>query len=317
MSDASTRDGQPVPALADAARMGTTTLSPANPAWPRALNDLPNPPALLRIRGVLPELRGAVAIVGTRYASDDALDFTHALARALAAQGRTVVSGGARGIDAAAHRGALEAGGSTVCVLPSGFSPPYPPEHATLFAAVSSRGALVSERPDGVPKGPLFLLRNRLIAALTEVTVVVQAPLRSGALSTAAHARALGRPVLAVPHPPWDPRGAGCLTLLRGSALICTSAADVLSVPAPGAVALAPAPPDDVRKAFDVEHLDDDSRAVWRALQRRAQHADNLAARLRLPIMSVHQALTQLLLLGLAVERAPGRYARLTPDSAR
>jgi DNA processing protein len=297
--------------------MGTTTLLPADPAWPRALNDLPDPPAQLRIRGVLPDLRGAVAVVGTRYASDDALDFTHVLARDLAAAGRTVISGGARGVDAAAHRGALEAGGPTLCVLPAGFSPPYPPEHAALFAAITSRGALLSDRPDGAPLRPLFLQRNRLIAALAEVTVVVQAPVRSGALSTAARARGLGRAVLAVPQPPWDARGAGCLTLLRGNARICTSAADVLSVPAPGAGALAPTPPDDVRKAFDVEHLDDDSRAVWRALQRRAQHADNLAARLRLPIMSVHQALTQLLILGLAVERSPGRYARLHPDSAR
>ena len=145
--------------------------------------------------------------------------------------------------------------------------------------------------------------------------MVVQAPLRSGALSTAAHARALGRAVLAVPHAPWDVRGAGCLELLARGARICTSAADVLSVPAPGAGESRAAPADQAKNAFDVEQLDEDSRAVWQALQRRVQHADNLATRLGMPIMSVHQALTQLLILGLVVERGPGRYAR-RPDHA-
>jgi DNA processing protein len=297
--------------------MQTTVLRPSDPCWPPSLGALAEPPSLVRVRGALPDLTGAVAIVGTRYASDDALELSFELARALAAGGRVVVSGGARGIDAAAHRGALEAGGRTLCVLASGFAPAYPPEHAALFEAIAARGALLSERDDGPPRGPLFLRRNRLIAALADVTVVVQAPVRSGALSTAAHARALGRPVLAVPHPPWDPRGAGCLELLRGSALICTSAADVLSVPAPGTSEIPESDRGLPQNSFDVEHLDDDSRAVWRALRRRAQHADNLATRLDLPIMSVHQALTQLLIAGLAVERAPGRYARQKPDQAR
>ena len=297
--------------------MQTTVLRPSDPSWPVGLDALAEPPLSLRIRGALPDLLGAVAVVGTRYASDDALELTFELARKLAASGRVVVSGGARGIDAAAHRGALAAGGLTVCVLPSGVSPAYPPEHAALFAAIAARGALISEREDGVPHGPLFLRRNRLIAALAQVTLVVQAPLRSGALSTAAHARALGRPVLAVPQAPWDPRGAGCLELLRGSALICTSVADVLSVPAPGTAQTPAKAPDQAQNAFDVAHLDEDSRAVWQALRRRAQHADNLATRLGVPIMSVHQALTQLLIMGLVVEHGPGRYARRPPDEAR
>jgi DNA processing protein len=293
------------------------TLRPGDAAWPARLADLASEaPAELRVLGRLPELAGAIAIVGTRFADEEAIEFTRTLAAQLAAAGRTVISGGARGIDAAAHLGALDAGGATVAVLASGFDPAYPPEHTELFVAIAGSGALACEHPDGTPphRGR-FLQRNRLIAALASAVVVVQAPLRSGALSTAALGIRLKRPVLTVPYPPWSTRGSGCLGLLRRGAQICTSSRDVLSVPAhrtePGiAPELLFA-----EKADDFEDLDQHNRAVLRALSRRPRHPDELASSLRLPILKVQQCLGQLALLGLAGATSDGRYVRqVDPD---
>lgn len=295
-------------------------------AWPARLADLPDPPTALRVRGELPILTGAVAVVGTRYADDDALAFARQLGRDLASAGRTVISGGALGIDAAAHRGALDVGGGTVSVLASGFAPAYPHANRNLFDAIERNGALLSEAPDGVPPDRwTFLRRNRLVAALAETVVVVQAPLRSGALSTAAVARRLDRPVFSVPYAPWDMRGAGCLQLLRRGARICTSLRDVLSVPAREAGkgperAKEAAPEAEARPAeitLDVSQLDEQGRAVWRALGTRPVHADNLARTLGVPIMRVQHALLELLVLGLAVEPSPGRYARKSEPTDR
>jgi DNA processing protein len=293
------------------------TLRPDDRAWPARLNDLAlGAPAELRVLGRLPALEGAIAIVGTRFADDDAMEFTRSLAADLTVAGRTIVSGGARGIDAAAHLGALDAGGPTLAVLASGFDPPYPLEHAELFQTIAGSGALACEHVDGTPPhGGRFLERNRLIAALASAVVVVQAPVRSGALSTAAIANKLKRPVFTVPYPPWSARGSGCLGLLRRGAQICTSARDVLSVPAhrtEAGVVLAPALEE---KADDFEDLDEHSRAVLRVLSRRPRHPDELASSLRLPILKVQQCLGQLALLGLAAARNDGRYVRqVDPD---
>jgi DNA processing protein len=290
------------------------------------LNDLPDPPAELRVRGALPDLRNAVAVVGTRFADDEALAFAQQLGQDLAAAGCAVVSGGAIGIDAAAHRGALEAGGQTVCVLATGFAPAYPREHHALFDQIARAGALVSEAPDRAPpEGWTFLRRNRLIAALAPSLVVVQAPERSGALSTARIALKLEREVLSVPYAPWDARGGGCLQLLRNGARICTSVRDVLSVPAreTGAASRKPTSQPSAQAAragqlplentLDVSQLDEEGRAVLRALGRRPVHADNLARTLGVPIMRVQHVLLELLVAGLVREPTPGRYAK-NPD---
>jgi DNA processing protein len=285
---------------------------PQDPRWPPQLRALPDPPAMLRVRGQLPTWAGAVAVVGTRAADDDALEFARNLGAAIGAAGRAVVSGGARGIDAAAHRGALDVGGPTVAVLANGFDPPFPPDHVQLFAQIAENGGgLISEREDGgPPERWTFLARNRLIAALVEVVVVVQAPLRSGALSTAAVARKLEKRVLTVPYAPWEARGKGCLELLRLGAQICTSPRDVLSKPAYGAAAVSQTVQRHEENPMHVDGLDEDGRAVWGALGQRARHPDDLAASLGLPVMRIQRSLLQLLLQGLAVERAGGRYAR-------
>lgn len=268
--------------------------------------------------GKLPQLAGAIAVVGTRYADDDALDFARELSAALAAAGRTVISGGAVGIDAAAHRGALEVGGATIAVLAIGFDRVYPPRHGPLFREIAVAGALVTEQDDGTP--PLawtFLARNRLIAALAAAVVVVQAPVRSGALSTAGLGLKLKKPVFAVPYAPWQTRGEGCLALLRRGAYVCTSARDVLSVrPRRGGGSPGPIP-NQGEKGPNFNDLDEDGRAVLSALGSRPTHPDKLAGELDLPIIRVQQALLQLLLLGLAAERGHGAYVRNTKPEAR
>ena len=287
-------------------------------AWPSGFAALPDPPVRLRIRGQLPELAGAIAVVGTRYADDDALEFAFDLGRDLAAAGRTVVSGGALGIDAAAHRGALDAGGATVAVLATGFDPAYPPSHRDLFGEIATAGALVSEADDGSPRsGWTFLARNRLIAALGTAVVVVQAPARSGALSTARLALGLNKPVFTVPYAPWQVRGEGCIALLRQGVAICTSVGDVLSVRAQRGRGVPQAIPDRGERSTDSDELDGETRRVLRALGRTPTHPDKLAMALGLPIIRVQQVLLQLLLTGQAAERGHGGYIRTTKPRPR
>jgi DNA processing protein len=184
----------------------------------------------------------AIAVVGARAATPYGVTQARRLASGLATLGFTIVSGLARGIDAAAHRGALDAGGATVAVLPGGLDPVTPAHHAALAEAIAARGALVSERPAGTAVHPgMFLRRNRLIAALGEATVVVEAASHSGALDTAAWARRLGRPLLAVPGDVDREQSRGCLDLLRAGARPCAEAADVLAALPASAPAAGPA----------------------------------------------------------------------------
>jgi DNA processing protein len=211
----------------------STPIAPGDPAYPAALLALAEPgrsPPVLYVRGRLPGGTG-VAVVGTRRPSQASCAFTRTLVSALVTQGIAIWSGGAAGVDAAAHEAALDAGGTTVLVAGGGLDRPYPPEHKGLFARVLERGgALVARVPDGTPPmAPHFLQRNAVLAAMTAATVVIEAGLASGARSTAAAARRLGRPLCVVPHPPWEERGQGCaLELVKGASPIY-SAAEVLA----------------------------------------------------------------------------------------
>jgi len=170
-----------------------------------------------------------VAIVGARAATAYGRAFAHRLAGDLVRLGYGVVSGLARGIDAAAHQGAVDAGGVTVAVLPGRIDHITPPSHAALARRIARDGALAAEWESGMPAARgLFLRRNRLIAAVARATVVVEAAERSGALTTAAVARRLGRPVLAVPGDVDRESSRGCHALLRLGARVCEGAADVL-----------------------------------------------------------------------------------------
>ncbi|MHC4403098.1 MAG: DNA-processing protein DprA [Planctomycetota bacterium] len=205
-------------------------LTESDPAYPRALREIHDPPGVLFVRGSLhPRDAVAIGIVGTRHPSRYGLRQAERLAGSLARAGLTVVSGLARGIDAAAHRGALSAGGRTLAVLASGVMNVYPPEHGQLAAEVAAQGAVLSEAPPRAdPLGGKFPQRNRIISGLALGALIVEAGQRSGALITARHAMEQGREVFAVPGRVDDRAARGCHRLIRDGAKLVETADDVL-----------------------------------------------------------------------------------------
>ena len=206
-------------------------LTRSHPAYPPRLAQLHDPPARLYLRGERVEALAepAVAVVGARSCSPYGAQVARMLGRELAAAGVAVVSGLARGIDGEAHRGALDAGGVTLAVLGCGIDRDYPARHAELARRIGETGLVVSEYPPGVEPAPWrFPARNRIIAALSDATVVVEARERSGALMTADFALELGRDVFAVPGEITAGLSAGTNELLRQGAAPLLSAGDVL-----------------------------------------------------------------------------------------
>jgi DNA processing protein len=236
----------PVEVAARLGALGAYLLLPSDPGWPLAATP-PDPPcAWLFVAGPPPPgPSGSVAVVGGRRASALRCAAARSLGAGLAAAGWSLVSGGAVGVDAAAHQGALDGGGRTVVVLGCGLDVAYPRANAGLFTRVrEAGGTLVTEHPPGVPPRPAnFLPRNRLIAALPAAVVVVEAAEDSGSLSTAraAGARGSGR-VLAVPGAPWDPGAAGCNALVRDGATLVRGLADILEELGPSTAAPAAGP---------------------------------------------------------------------------
>ncbi|MFF8814882.1 DNA-processing protein DprA [Streptomyces pactum] len=218
--------------LATVARLGGRFVCPGDLDWPRQLDDLADArPIGLWVRGSaslrLWALR-SVALVGARACSDYGTHMASVLGAGLAERGWAVVSGAAHGVDAAAHRGALAAGGATVAVLASGVDVAYPRAHTVLIERMAQQGILVAELPPGShPTRSRFVQRNRVIAALTRGTVVVEAQYRSGSLVTARRALALGRAVMGVPGPVTSGLSAGVHELLRGEGVLVTDAAEV------------------------------------------------------------------------------------------
>ncbi len=242
--------------LAAAKKLGARVVAFDEPHYPEALKAIGDAPPLFYLSGNADLLsRRAVAVVGARNASAAGVRFARRLAAELAGAGLLVVSGLARGIDGAAHQGALDAGdaaGGTLAVLAGGVDQVYPPEHAALYKkiAASAVGAVLSERPPGlVARERDFPKRNRLIAGLSLGVVVVEAAFRSGSLITARLANEQGREVFAVPGSPLDPRCRGANDLIRQGATLTESAGDVLAVLGAAAQA-APVP---VRGAQAVE----------------------------------------------------------------
>jgi len=295
-------------------RARVVTLTGAD--YPSGLCDLPDAPSSFRIVGELPDLGRALSIVGTRRADDEALDFAYELARDAVLRGLVVVSGGAVGVDRAAHEGALEGGGRTVVVLPTGLDAPYPPANRDLFARVIDAGCLLTEVPDGTEaQRGRFLTRNRLVAALGRSTVVVQAPARSGALSTARMATRLGRRVFVVPASPWDPRGSGNLRLLRQGARICANVGDVLSEFALGAGGGAANRSTENERSQEYDNLSLSEQKILDSLRGRARHPEDLCQRTGIPAFEVQRSILQLLVRGLIEEKPGGRYQRCRAGS--
>ncbi|HXO21926.1 MAG TPA: DNA-processing protein DprA [Thermoanaerobaculia bacterium] len=226
---------------ARAERHGARLLTALDAGYPDALRHLALPPPVLYLRGELPA-GPAVAIVGSRRADPYGREVAELFARSLAASGLAVVSGFARGVDAAAHRGALSAaGGRTVAVLGCGLGVDYPQAHAALREEIAAAGAVLTEFPCGLaPRSWHFPVRNRIIAALAGGTLVVQAAPRSGSLITARHALDLGREVYAVPGRIFDERSLGPNALIRDGALLVQHPRDILESLLPGSRQLPP-----------------------------------------------------------------------------
>ncbi|QRY40973.1 DNA-processing protein DprA [Microbacterium hominis] len=299
-------------ALSAARRARVTLLTPRDSSWPHRLDDLGvHAPLCLWVRGELAvaDAEGAVAVVGARAATAYGVHVASGLSADCASDGITVVSGAAYGIDAAAHRAALRAGGATVAVLAGGVDRPYPAGHEDLISQIAVRGAVVAEVPCGsAPTKWRFLARNRLIAAMTDATVVVEAAHRSGALNTAHHAAALGRPLGAVPGPVTSAASAGCHRLLREADAVCvTGVADVLELLGRGG---------DAKLEVDPDRTDDRTRVLDALSSRSPRLLADIARRCGMAPEEV-AALLGLLDLDGAVERRGGGWARRASSAPR
>ena len=222
--------------LQNIANNGAIFLIPADPNWPQSVNELAAPPIALVIKGDPALLsRDSLAIVGSRNPTQYGLRIAQDFAAGFVDREWAITSGGAYGIDAAAHKGALVAEGITVAVMATGIDINYPAGHARLFAEIAELGCLVSEVPPGTSAVPArFLARNRIIAALSNATLVVEAAFRSGSLRTARDAAELMRPVMAIPGPITSPVSEGCHRLIgERAAEIVTSVADAVEFLSP------------------------------------------------------------------------------------
>jgi DNA processing protein len=306
---------------AEAEKLNGRILTLEDPGYPPGLLQLSPPPPVVTVRGAVPE-GPAVAIVGSRKADSYGREAAELFARSLAAAGIVIVSGFARGIDAAAHRSALTApGGRTVAVLGCGLAVDYPKGHARLAGEIAERGAVISEFPCHlIPRAWHFPLRNRSIAALAAATLVVQAAHRSGSLITARHALDLGRDVWAVPGRIFDESSLGANALIRDGASLAQHPADLLEVLLPRlprlsrteaqlalpamaamsamAAASAPDPAPEAPAGFPGQVLAEIPKGVTRG-------AEEIAVRLDVPIDRVLAALLELELEGW-VKRLPG-----------
>lgn len=283
---------------------------------PPRLRDLPEPPAALHLVGELP--RGpSVAIVGTREPSPEAHAFARTLAHELARAGIIILSGGAQGIDSAAHEGALDAEGRTVVVAPAGFHKPFPAENRELFSRVVAAGsAYLSLLPpdEPAPRG-IFFERNGCLVALAHAVVLVEARHRSGARNAAAWARRLGRPLLVVPSAPWISAGAGCILELRLGGRLCAGAPDVLRaleeslvIPPSQRAPAATARVGTEQLSLSLAALggDGELERVVRAVAAGARHLDGVCAVAGLPPASVQRHLLTLTLEGVLVADPAG-----------
>lgn len=272
---------------------------------PPRLADLEEPPRRLYLHGELP--RGpAVAIVGTRECSKEGRDFTREVAGELAAAGVAVLSGGAEGIDTAAHEGALAVGGVTVVVAPAGLRKPFPARNEALFRRiVDSGGAYLSLVDDEVPATqPIFFARNACLMALAHVVLMTETPVAGGTSNASKWARELGRPLFVVPHSPWHTPGKGCIEQMRLGARPLHRAKDILKLLAASGLRGLPPSPAQAQLPLPAAGMD----PVLEALRAGACHADEICERTGLSLPVVQQRILTLALSGVLV---PGPWGSL------
>jgi DNA processing protein len=263
-------------------------ITEAHANYPRPLREIHDPPGVLFVQGnLMPNDAMAIGIVGTRHATSYGLRQAERLAGGLSRAGLTIISGLARGIDAAAHRGALSAGGRTIAILASGVMNIYPPEHDQLAAEIAAQGALVSEAPPlSSPLAGTFPQRNRIISGMSLGIIVVEAAHRSGALITARHAMEQGREVFAVPGHVDSRTSQGCHALIRDGARLIETADDVLEELGPLVEAI---PRDDGRSIHHPAELllSEIEQHVLSAVNTEATTLDQIIIQTGLPVPQV------------------------------
>ena len=272
-----------------------------DPSYPEPLRDIHDPPAILYLRGTMPQ-QDCFAIVGSRRASISGRTSTREIARDLAEHGICIVSGLARGIDSAAHQGALDAKGATVAVLGCGIDCIYPPENSRLFLQILDNNAILSEFPPGTP--PLaghFPGRNRIISGLSRGVLIVEAAEGSGSLITGDFALEQGRELFAVPGDPYKPNSRGTNQLLKEGANLVTETSDILQVLWPGQ------PTREQRSRLEdfAAQLDDRTLSVYRELNQTPRHLDEISRKCGLTPMELSAILLDLELRG-GIQALPG-----------
>jgi DNA processing protein len=290
-------------------RLGARYLFLGDADYPPLLAELDNAPAALTVRGELAlSYRRTIAMVGARNASAAACRFARQLAHGLASEGVAIVSGLARGIDTAAHTGALD--GGTIAVIAGGIDIAYPPENADLQERIAQDGLLIAEMPPGTePRARHFPYRNRIIAGLAAGTVVVEAAPRSGSLITARLAGEAGREVMAVPGSPLDPRAQGCNTLIREGAILVQTVEDILETIRPIDARMVRSPPQSFGAKPPEDASDADRRALLGLLGPVPAPIDELVRQSRLAPAVVQTVLLELELAGRLERHAGGRVS--------
>jgi DNA processing protein len=276
--------------------------------YPAALGRIPDPPTVIYCKGTLVEADGlAIGIVGSRHCTAYGRQQARRLAQALSRMGITVVSGLARGIDAEAHRGALEAGGRTIAVCATGLNTIYPPEHVELAGEVAASGCLLTESPmDQQPKSGLFPQRNRIISGLSLGVVLIEAGRNSGALHTARHAMEQNRDVFAIPGRVDSEASLGCLDLIRDGATLIRGVDDVLSALGPLVAPVQRTPQESVRQPAELT-LSDQERMILNLVSAESMAVDEVIRGAKIEISRVLSTLTVLEMKRL-VRRLPGGF---------
>jgi DNA processing protein len=305
-------------ALARLRRVRAVGLPLHSAAYPPRLARYADPAPLLLVQGDAAALCApGIAIVGSRAPTQHGLALAREFAGALARAGLVVISGLARGIDAAAHAGALDAGGRTVAVQACGPDLVYPASHRQLATRIAEQGALVTEFPPGTPPRPgHFPLRNRLISGLAEALLVIEARERSGTLVTTGHAAAQGIEVFALPGPLGAAACAGSNRLLRDGAHVALEPEDVLGVLRLGGLRLEPLP-DSSPAAKAAPRASGAGAAILAALELAPAHRDELARRIALPPEDLALEILELELAGCIREERDGRLRVVSPHTAR
>jgi len=286
-----------------------------DPEYPPLLLEISDPPPYLYVYGSLEQSDRSVAVVGSRNATDYGISATRSLCRDLAAYKLTVVSGLARGVDTAAHKGAIEGKGRTIAVMGSGFNNIYPPENRRLAKRIAEHGAVISEFClSAGPEAHHFPIRNRIISGISLGTLVVEATRKSGSLITARLAAEQNREVFAVPGSVHSFKSTGTHTLIKQGAKLVEHAKDVIDEFGPFNLHVRTGGLSSENSDRRIPTLSDDEATVFKALSVYPVHIDELARKLSIPSGMLSSALLQLELKGL-VRQAPGNLFSIEPES--